>query len=353
MNNLEETTAPAETKEELGVTSPDQFESLSASDKASVLKEYQEVVSMTARKSYLEKKIDEQNSQVKTIKDSFVSEEDNSDFIDEQVLRWVMEREGEGKSTLEIKNEFATACKNINFVRKFFTHPVTKKDYTPAMEGSPNFAGDFLKVIYSTVVGNRAIESEIAAYDTEIKKFDEEYQGILRTLSDNILLYCDTVERELSPDDPNYGKIMEEIHYIRGAYDLKPFKSVLVKYPSVIRHTLEDIQTARRIKEISTRYHEKLGKAGCSISLIAYINDDITKSFEYRNLPKGTYEAGYENLFVFSLIRYFSMEHWDAKVLKMHNATVNSLYKLDTGNIGDELKAQMRESIIDYLKMFH
>lgn len=335
------------------VVSPEKFENLNPEEKASVLKQYQEIVSVSARKSYLEKKVEEQVSQVKTMKENFLPDKDDSDFIDKLVLNWVMGLEGEGKTSLEIRDFFAKKCKDINFVRKFFTDPETGKDHTPMMERSPNFAGDFLRVIFSTVVGNREIDREIENYNKTIKEFNIEYQGILRTLSDNILLYCDTVENEISPDDPNYKKVMEEIYYIRGAYDLKPFKEVLIKYPSVIRHTLEDVRIGRRIKDISSRYHEKLAKAGCNISLIAYVSDDITKSFEYLNLPKGSYDEGYENLFVFSLIRYFSMEHWDAKVLKMHNATINSLHKMNTGQLGDELKQSMREAIIDYLKLFH
>lgn len=331
----------------------DKFEELDLTEKVSILKEYQNVVSVSAKKSYLEKKVEEQNERIRKLREVATSDGESLDFVDENILSWIETQRGAGKTDVYIKNEFAAACKKSTFVHNFFKNPQTGVDYTPTLDNSPNFARDFLLLIYSTVVGNLSIDQSIREYEREIQEFDHDYQEILKVLSDNVLLYCDSVEKEVDPKDPNAKKILEDIYYIRGAYDLKPYRETLIKYPTVISHTLEDIRSPRRIKEISARYHEKLGKAGCSVSLVAYINDDIKKSFEYRNLPKGSYMEGYENLFIFSLIRYFSMEHWDSKNLKMHNATINALHKMNTDKLGDDLKQSMRTAIIEYLALFH
>ena len=131
------------------------------------------------------------------------------------------------------------------------------------------------------------------------------------------------------------------------------FKDVLVRYPSVIGKCITEMHKENEVEKISARYHQKIAKAGINISLVVFIDDDPKKSLEYLTLPKEYYEEGRENLFIWSLIRFFAMESWsDGTMKKLHASVFNVLSKLRKNDLPSELKESVVESIRDYLAVF-
>ena len=105
---------------------------------------------------------------------------------------------------------------------------------------------------------------------------------------------------------------------------------------------------------VDSRYFKKLASAHITSSLIGFVSDDPADSYEYKALLPDQYQRGMENLFVFSLIRFFATESWsDQDVRKCHASVIVALRKLVSPNISDDLKAKMRTAISSYLKRFY
>ena len=76
------------------------------------------------------------------------------------------------------------------------------------------------------------------------------------------------------------------------------------------------------------------------------MKDDIEKSLEAVFLPKEDYAQGYENLFIFGLIRFFSKEDWNNPVTKkLHNATVTLLTNLQKHTLPQDVEDTIVESM--------
>ena len=350
-----DTTPKKETNEtpDLGT---EKFNEMSPEEKFRALNTYSEMVQINARKDYLGKKIEEHNEMVDKMRGAMFKDK-NADFIDEKVTSWIMEH----SKSKDMKAAFISYIKDKENLEYFYTDPDTGNVLDvdlPATGGTKNatsksFKHDFLLFVFSTIDSSMKIDEELAAYDEELKRFDKEYKDIMRILSDNILLYIDTLEESLKPEDPNYRKISREIKHIRAGYNMSMFKDVLVRYPSVIGKCITEMHKENEVEKISARYHQKIAKAGINISLVVFIDDDPKKSLEYLTLPKEYYEEGRENLFIWSLIRFFAMESWsDGTMKKLHASVFNVLSKLRKNDLPSELKESVVESIRDYLAVF-
>lgn len=312
-----------------------------------VLKNYNELVSMEARKSSLYSEVDAQRQKVADMKEHVLKDvaEDESGFIEEKLL--------EVTSVDELMRRISTQ-EGLDY---FYTNPATGQilDVTvgDTSKDRENFKRGFLKFLLENRLAMEGIDEELKKYEQAIADFDVDTRDAIAALSDNVLTYVDYVRRSTPEDHPNYKKIMEQLRYIESAYNMDVFRETVEKYPSIIKHTLEDVHSERRIKEIGGRYFGKLASAKVNASLMAFMNDDPQQSFEYKALLPNQYKAGYENLFIFSLIRFFAMESWtDPNIKKLHASTIIALRKLVSGDITDELKESMRDYIAKYLALF-
>ena len=198
------------------------------------------------------------------------------------------------------------------------------------------------------------IDAELEKYNQAIDEFDADIKDVMAVMADNVLAYTGYLRQSIPEDHPNYNKVMRTAKYIDSAYDMTVFNEILDRYPSIIKHTVEDFHSERRTKEIGSRYFKKLASARITSSLIGFVSDDPADSYEYKALLPDQYQRGMENLFVFSLIRFFATESWsDQDVRKCHASVIVALRKLVSPNISDDLKAKMRTAISSYLKRFY
>lgn len=347
--------APEVNTENPDDSSTKSFDEMDHEQKLQALNTYSEIVQINGRKEYLTKKIVEHKEMADKMRSSLFKEQD-TDFIDEKVTSFINTHPGDRN----LKKTFMDYIKNPVNLNYFYTDPATGEMLDIDISNAPNkkatnadFKMDFLLFIFSTIESSMKIDAEMAAYEEELKKFDVEYKDIMRMLSDNVLLYIDNLEAKLDPDDLNYKKTVREIKHIRAGYDMSMFKNVLEKYPSVIEKCVTEMKKPKEIESISARYHQKLMKADVNVSLVTLIDDDPKKSMEYLTLPKGYYEEGRENLFVWSLIRFFAMESWsDGAMRKLHASVFNVLSKLRRGDMEPELKEYVVDNIRDYLTLF-
>ena len=81
-------------------------------------------------------------------------------------------------------------------------------------------------------------------------------------------------------------------------------------------------------------------------------DDGKTKSFEEMVLVEDDYEI--PDLFVFSLIRYFSLADWsDPNIKRAHSVISLVIKRLISNDFEDEeVKTNVKTAIIEYLKIF-
>lgn len=326
-------------------TLKDQMDKMSPEEKISALNGYTNLISMQARKNSLYSEIDHQNQKVNEFK-KHVAHGEDSDFIEDKLR--------ECKTVEELQARIKTK-EGLNY---FYTDPETGDvlETTDDIKESEreNFRKAYLVFLKNNQIAMDGIDEELRKYDEAIAEFDEDIRDVMAVMADNVLTYTDYLKNSVPKDHPNYKRMMKTVKYIESGYDMSVFSEVLDKYPSVIKHTLEDFRSDKRTKEIGSRYFKKLASSKVTSSLIGFVSDDPHDSYEYKALLPNQYKSGMENLFVFSLIRFFSMESWtDTDIKKCHASLIVALKKLTSPDINDDLKDKMRSSITAYLQKFY
>lgn len=326
-------------------TLKDQMEKMTPDEKISALNGYTNLISMQARKNSLYSEIDRQNQKVNEFK-KHVSNGDDSDFIEDKLR--------ECKTVEELQARIKTK-EGLDY---FYTDPETGDvlETTDDIKASEreNFRRAYLVFLKNNQIAMDGIDEELRKYDEAIAEFDDDIRDVMAVMADNVLTYTDYLKSSVPKDHPNYNKMMRTVKYIESGYDMSVFSEILDRYPSVIKHTLEDFRSDRRTKEIGSRYFKKLASNKVTSSLIGFVSDDPHDSYEYKALLPNQYKSGMENLLVFSLIRFFSTESWtDPDIKKCHASLIVALKKLTSPNINDDLKDKMRSSISAYLQKFY
>lgn len=326
-------------------TLKDQMDKMSPEEKINALSGYTNLISMQARKNSLYSEIDHQNQKVNEFK-KHVAHGEDSDFIEDKLR--------ECKTVEELQARIKTK-EGLDY---FYTDPETGDvlETTDDIKESEreNFRKAYLVFLKNNQIAMDGIDEELRKYDEAIAEFDEDIRDVMAVMADNVLTYTDYLKNSVPKDHPNYKRMMKTVKYIESGYDMSVFSEVLDKYPSVIKHTLEDFRSDKRTKEIGSRYFKKLASSKVTSSLIGFVSDDPHDSYEYKALLPNQYKSGMENLFVFSLIRFFSMESWtDTDIKKCHASLIVALKKLTSPNINDDLKDKMRSSIAAYLQKFY
>lgn len=138
------------------------------------------------------------------------------------------------------------------------------------------------------------------------------------------------------------------ISRMRSGYTFDAFIEVLEKYPSIVKNTLIELKRPQMIKDTGSRYNAKRLKCECVSSLIPVIRDDTDKSLERLYMAPGDYVEGYENLFGYFAVRFFSKEDWtsrDVFTKEMHNSMVIILTNLIEGNLDKEFREEVLANI--------
>lgn len=327
-------------------TLKDQMDNLSPEEKIIVLNGYANLVGMEARKNSLYAEIDKQKEKVASIQKFIDGPEEEAEFIEEKLR--------EVKTVEELQARIKTEA-GLNY---FFTNPETGEllGVSDAIEEKKKdeFRRSYLVFLKNNQIAMDGIDAELEKYNQAIDEFDADIKDVMAVMADNVLAYTEYLRQSIPEDHPNYNKVMRTAKYIDSAYDMTVFNEILDRYPSIIKHTVEDFHSERRTKEIGSRYFKKLASARITSSLIGFVSDDPADSYEYKALLPDQYQRGMENLFVFSLIRFFATESWsDQDVRKCHASVIVALRKLVSPNISDDLKVKMRTAISSYLKRFY
>lgn len=139
---------------------------------------------------------------------------------------------------------------------------------------------------------------------------------------------------------------LKEWEILRSSYTFDTYIEALKRYKSIPVNTTKDICNDMQVKFVGERYRKKLESSHTYSTLFGIVKDDIEKSLEAVFLPKEDYAQGYENLFIFGLIRFFSEEDWNNPVTKkLHNATVTLLTNLQKHTLPQDVEDTIVESM--------
>ena len=155
-------------------------------------------------------------------------------------------------------------------------------------------------------------------------------------------------EIEAIDDEKEKRRRKKLIKRMESAYTFEEYVKILEKYPSIVKNTISELKNPVKVRDTGARYNRKRKQQNCATSLIAVIKDDIGSSLERQYMAPGDYVEGYENLFGYFLIRFFSKEDWSSKdsfTKEMHNATVIILTTLMSGSLDKDFREEIISNI--------
>ena len=306
------------------------------------------VVQAQATKQEYDKKIDEIKEQQDALLGYVSGLTADKDILHDKLKTWNSE---------DLKKYIYASEKNTDF---FFRNDETGEVLTVNIDTTDkgkilDFKRNLLIYLKTTDETWEKIDEEYKKLDDATNEFNENIHNVVNALSDNILMYISYIKDKANEmeDGPDKRRLLKGVKYEESAYTMQIYRESYEKYPSAIRHCKEDIKSARRIREIGSRYIEKLQRIKTSVSLIPFISDDgKVKSFEERVLLRDQYEV--EDLFVFSLIRFFAMADWsDPDIKRAHSVMSLVIKRLVTNDFEDEsVKEDVKTAIVEYLKLF-
>lgn len=272
----------------------------------------------------------------------------DTDFIDRELRKFTLD---------ELKT---LLYKDPSMVDKFFINPHTGEEVEFAIpfksEKKKNeFKRDFLLHIASS---NEALdgilqqEKELSEYITEMNR---NIRDVTISLSDNILNYIEVLKDRANAvsDERKKSQMIKTIYYIESGFTLNVFRDNLSKYPSVLQRCVDELTDDVVLSRTGKRYLDKLNRYKVPASLIMFIsNGEGVISFEEKMLIKDE-DYKIPDLFIYSLIRFFSMADWgDNNIRRLHSSVMIMLKRLIRNELSEEVKTMQLGRIVDYIALF-
>lgn len=217
---------------------------------------------------------------------------------------------------------------------------------------------DLVTYLISFYSMEQDVLKDINAINQEIKDFySEDISSMCAQVANSLKSSLKTrrEEADAMEDCEAKTKRLKLLSVMENAYTFRALLDTIDRYPSIVANTIADIGKPENVKETGARYQKKLQQGRVASTLYSTINDDINKSLEKQFLCSDDYVEGYENLFAFCLIRFFSREDWVSKTAytkEMHNATVIVLTSMLSGNLDREFRDEVAANISKVWKKF-
>lgn len=283
---------------------------------------------------------EKQNSLLATIKNY------DGDFIDAKLKEHTVE-------------ELQILLKDDDVVNSFFVDPETNEPLEfnikfASKEREIEFKRGLLTYFKATSEAFDSIDAEYAKLEEATAEMNENIANAVNILSDNVLSYIDllTDKAEAMEDGRDKVKLKDTIRYIRSAYDMSIYTDVLDEHEGVAEKCVAELNNDSAIQRYGERYTKKINRNNVKTSLIQFASGDKIKSFEEQCLVRGD-EYIIPDLFVYSLIRFYAMADWNNPDIKRaHASMILVIRKLIAGEFIPEIRAQVVEAIVKYLKKF-
>lgn len=260
--------------------------------------------------------------------------------------------------TLEELGEFLAIPENVySFFRDedgYVSPIVSDGDTNITDEEDLEFRKGLLIYIRQMQLTQEEIDSVMDEFNKETIKMQDDMNSSMRDFVGDYMDYIlDMKEQIEASDNPNKETALKELNFIESGITFSEVFNVYDKHPSIIEHTLMDMEKEDFLFSIGKQYKVCIKNARTNASLISFISESPENSFEAIYLPKGMYREGYEGLFIFSLIRFFSKQYWSSNVKKMHLSIILILQRFIEDEMDDATKDVYVANIKKYLDKFY
>lgn len=223
----------------------------------------------------------------------------------------------------------------------------------PAKDVS-NFKKDLLIYLIESKRVDDELQTAIDEYNKERQLIEKDMGSTARDLVIDCLNWAINKRAELQAHPDTASKAnMDQLDHIISGFDFKVMMDTLKQHPSIIKNTLKDMHDNDIIASLGQRYRTAREKAGSAATLITFISNSPDTSFEEIYLPPDKYQQGFENLFMFSIIRHFAMTYWTKNTVLMHAMTISLLQQFIDNTLPEDLKEAYIDNISAYLSAFH
>lgn len=256
--------------------------------------------------------------------------------------------------------ELTEYLKNPDHIKELYTNPDTGEviDLSINIESearAKDFKRELLIYLKTSDDASAMIDKEFDELNKATNEMNADINEVCMQLSDNVLTYASHLENKANAcnDEVLKNKVLKTVKYIKAGYDLSVFKEVLKEHPSVIPHTVKELESKYGIERTGRKYNSKLKSHNVKVSLIPLISNKPKRlSIEEQVLIKDD-EYTIPDLFMYSIIRFFSMADWnDSDVRKAHASIALVMKRL----LNNEFEHNVRESIltamVEYIHMF-
>jgi hypothetical protein len=298
---------------------------------------------------------DSLNSELKKVTDaksellgSLTGLDNEKDFLSEKLAAF---------DTVETLKAFLKPDKNVD---DFFVNPTTGEELTLSIDiddekRARDFKRELLIYMKTSDVAHAQIDREYEELEKATAEIDKDLKEVCSQLSDNVLTYIGYLRDKAneSEDEVMKKRILTSCRYIESGYTLDIYNETLDNYPSVARHTVEELTSSRGVETVGARYLKKLKANDVKVSLIPLIsNKPDTLSIEETVLIKDD-EYVLPDLFIYSIIRYFSMADWsNGDIKKAHASIALVMKRLLSNELEDEVKQNVLTAMVKYLARF-
>lgn len=298
----------------------------------------------------MRKDIEDKKKEVSEAKESLLSTvidpAKEKDFIDQKLAKF--------ETVEQLKKHLAVKENVVDM----FTNPITGEVLDVKVVNDKkeiDFRRDLLIYIKETDIQTQKIDAEYEKLDTATKEFQTDVDDACYQLADNVLVYIDGLKLRVEQCSNNLdkAKMMKSIKALESGFTLELYKETYTKYPSAVERCKSFITKEKEVADIGKRYLAKLKSAKTKVNLLQFASDlDNRKSFEEMVFTPDEYNTA-PDMFVFSLIRHFSMANWnDISVVQGHATIALNMKKLLSNEIDEVVKERFKAAILDYLKIF-
>jgi hypothetical protein len=326
----------------------EEFKEMSSDEQFKVLQKYGEFNQIEARRQNLASEVQRNQDQMNRVLKATFNQDDDVTFIEKKVAACDCEDENAFRALLQEKG-----------IKYFFTDPDTGEEVSVAdaipKEKVTEFKRDYLVFLFNNMRCMAGIEEEQRKCDEAVAEFDRDSKEVTNMLAENVLTYTKHVRATVDPETQVGKKILRSCDYIDSAYNFKVIFDMFERYPNARKNLLRDFNKTGSVSDIGKRYFTKLNSAKITSSLLPFAASKPEESLEYKVLAPTQYKKGQEDLFIFTMIRFFAMESWssDADVRKFHSSLIVALKRLVNGAMDEETAGIMTESMAKLIELIN
>lgn len=216
--------------------------------------------------------------------------------------------------------------------------------------------------VYAFYILEKEIEQQAKDVRMETNKVtsagvDVLTDNIANTFTD--VLFTEREQLKAKEDTLENRLALKKNEMRQAAFTFNFMLDLIHEHPKVVENTVWDYKHETRVRAVGERYGEQRGITKTGSALYAVISDDPNESLEAKFLNPTQYEKGYENLFVFALIRYFGHLKWkstanpktnkpnDNFAKDQHNAVCLLLRALMQGRMRTDVRDTFVANIVD------